>query len=268
LIGAAAAILASLVGGPVAPRSHVDAGPIARLERAVGPTQPALERTTLTLGRSAEGRPIVALARNGVPTDWELRSGGPLVLVFGCIHGDECAGTEAAKQSVELGCPPPGDGLVVVPNLNPDGLALGTRLNGRGVDLNRNFGSDWRPGGVAGDLEYPGPRPFSEPETRIARQLIRALRPDVTIWFHQQAEPLVRAWGPSRPAARVYARLAGMRFVPMPWMNGTAPNWQNHAFGGTSSFVVELPDSGRIDLDRQAHAIFSLAGALMHREDN
>jgi protein MpaA len=244
------------------------AGPARELERAVGPAGSVMRQSRVVLGHSGDGRPIVARARNGVPTDSASPGGEPLVLVFGCIHGDECAGMEAAKRSLELGCPPTGDGLVVVPNLNPDGLALGSRLNGRGVDLNRNFGFDWHPGGVPGDLEYPGPRPLSEPETRIARQLIRTLRPDVTIWFHQQSEPLVRAWGPSVPAARTYARLAGLPFVRLPWMNGTAPNWQNHAFPGTSSFVVELPAGGPVDVEANAHAIFRLAGALTRREDN
>ena len=160
------------------------------------------------------------------------------------------------------GCPPYGGGLVTVPNLNPDGLALGTRLNARGVDLNRNFAADWRPIGVPGDPEHSGPRPFSEPETRLARELIRRLRPDVTIWFHQQAEPLVRAWGPSVPAARAYAHLARLPFVRLPWLDGTAPNWQNHVFPGTASFVVELPDDGPIDADRLGLAVFGLAGKL------
>jgi hypothetical protein len=32
-----------------------------------------------------------------------------------------------------------------------------------------------------------------------------------------------------------------MRFGAIRWPYGTAANWQNHAFPGTSSFVVELP---------------------------
>jgi hypothetical protein len=32
-----------------------------------------------------------------------------------------------------------------------------------------------------------------------------------------------------------------MPFHLLPWPAGTAPNWQNHRFPGTSSFVVELP---------------------------
>ena len=72
------------------------------------------------------------------------------------------------------------------------------------------------------DPEYPGPRPLSEPETRAAARLIRRIRPAVTIWFHQP-QALVRAWGPSMPAARRYARLAGMRFRAIRWPRGTAP---------------------------------------------
>jgi murein peptide amidase A len=272
LIATVAATALALMGAPAssesgaAPTARSD--PLQALERTVSPHRPVLRRAAVTLGHSARGRPITAIARNGVTTSATTRPGGPLVLVFGCMHGDECAAMDAARRSIGSGCPPPGDGLVVVPDLNPDGLALGSRLNGRGVDLNRNFSVDWRPRGARGDLEYPGPEPFSEPETRIARRLIRALRPDVTIWFHQQAEPLVRAWGQSIPAARAYARLAGMPFVALPWMDGTAPNWQNHRFPGTSSFVVELPAAGPIDPDRQADAIFRLAIALMHSTDD
>jgi hypothetical protein len=35
------------------------------------------------------------------------------------------------------------------------------------------------------DPEYSGPSPLSEPGTRIARDLIRRIRPDIAIWYHQ-----------------------------------------------------------------------------------
>ena len=185
------------------------------------------------LGRSELGRPIraVEVGGNGV---------GPVpnVLVVGCIHGTECAGTAVVRRLERAR--PAGFRLWLVPNLNPDGYARGTRQNGRGVDLNRNFPSEWRGGGRPWDPEYPGPRPLSERETRIAVHLIRRLRPTLTLWFHQP-QGLVRAWGQSVPAARRYARLAGLPFRRLRWPAGTAPNWQNHRFPGTSSFVVELP---------------------------
>ena len=160
-----------------------------------------------------------------------------MTLVFGCIHGTECAGAAVVRA---LERRRPRSQVWVVPNLNPDGRARAVRQNGRGVDLNRNFPSEWRSGGQRWDSEYPGPRPASEPETRLAMRLVERLRPRITIWFHQ-AQDLVRAWGGSVAAARRYARLAGLPFYPIPWPAGTAPNWQNHRFPGTASFVVELP---------------------------
>ena len=201
------------------------------------------------IGRSARGRPIVA-ARAGDTTS------PTRALVVGCIHGNECAGTAVTRI---LARSSPSIDLWVVSNLNPDGYALGRRQNGRGVDLNRNFPSEWQAGGRPWDPEYPGPRPLSEPETRAAVRLIRRIRPTVTIWFHQP-QALVRAWGPSRSVARRYARLAGMRFRANRWPRGTAPNWQNHRFPSRSSFVVELPGGSltAAAANRQARAVLAL----------
>jgi protein MpaA len=210
-------------------------------------------RSVRTLGRSMRGRVIRAF-RIGNP------AGRPRVLVVGCIHGTECAGTAVTRRLIDLARPIAGD-VWVVQNLNPDGLALGVRQNARGVDLNRNFPSEWRRIGQRWDAQFSGPRPFSETETRIARDLILRVRPRVTIWFHQP-QALVRAWGPSIPAARRYARLAGMPFRAIRWPAGTAPNWQNHRFPGTSSFVVELPpgDVAPAAVARHVRAILALAG--------
>lgn len=204
------------------------------------------------IGRSLEGRPI-RLRQYGDP-----RFRGR-VLVFACIHGDECAGRSIAP--LRGGCPEPNANVFVVPSLNPDGSAAASRLNSRGVDLNRNFPSQWQARGQPGTPEYSGPQPFSEPETRLAARLVRKLRPRVTIWLHQirRGGPFVRAWGPSAPAGRLFAHLAETPFRLVRWPAGTGPNWQNHRFPGSASYVVELPRgalasglAGRLDsaLDR------------------
>jgi len=203
------------------------------------------------LGKSAGGRTIVAYQRGDPKAARKL-------LVVGCIHGTECAGLAIADHLRRLRVPR-GVDLWILPNLNPDGHASGHRQNGRGVDLNRNFPSGWRPIGHRWDLEYSGPRPASERETRIAMKLILRLRPQVTIWYHQH-QNLVRAWGRSVPAARAYARASGLQFRRIPWPGGAATNWQNHRLHGTSSFVVELP-AGQLsdtETDRFARAVLRL----------
>jgi protein MpaA len=205
------------------------------------------------LGRSVQGRPIRVFQLGDPHASRRL-------LVVGCIHGDECAGM---KITLALLNDPFGirSGVWVVQDLNPDGLAAGRRQNAHGVDLNRNFAAGWERIGRPGSPQWSGPRPFSEPETRIARTLIECIRPQITIWFHQPAD-LVRAWGQSIPAARRYAELVGLPFRRLPWLAGTAPNWQNHRFPGTSSFVVELPAGqlSNVAPRRYARAIVTLAG--------
>ena len=161
------------------------------------------------IGLSVDRRPIEL---------FHVPGPGPRVLVVGCIHGNECAGVAVVRA---LRGATPREDLWLVPTLNPDGLARGTRGNAHGVDLNRTF---------------PTGR---EPETRAAVALVRRLRPDVTIWFHQHQD-VVRAWGRSQAVAQRYARLAGMRYARLEWPAGAATRWQNTVLG-ERSFVVELP---------------------------
>ena len=190
-----------------------------------GPAAPAT-----VIGHSAEGRTIIAVDR-GDPAERP-------VMVVGCIHGNECAGMAVVRRLRRRPLPPH-TRLLLIGCLDPDGRAGAGRLNGRGVDLNRNFPAGWRLRGRPWSVEYSGPRPLSEPETRAAASLIRRTDPTVTVWFHQHMG-LVWAWGPSRAAGAAYARIAGMRFAPLPWLAGTAPHWQNATLH-RRAFVVELP---------------------------
>jgi len=227
-MGTLLAILA-LIAPP--PRSSAGGETLAFVHAFGGPGI----RTT-TIGRSLAGRRI-ELRQLGAP-----RWPGEL-LVFGCIHGDECAASGVEPiSSLTAGCPDPSSDIYFLPNLDPDGAASGSRLNARGVDLNRNFPSGWHPHGRPSSPEYSGPHPFSEPETRLAARVVRAVRPAATVWFHQYGgkRPFVRAWGQSEPGGRHFAALARMPFRAMRWPAGTGPNWQNHNFPG-AAFVVELP---------------------------
>ncbi len=208
----------------------------------------------LPIGHSVDGSRIAPIVL-GSP------AAAHRVLVVGCIHGNECAGLAIVRRLVRTGAPP-GTEIVVVPDLNPDGYRRDTRGNAHGVDLNRNFPSGWTRNEQPGGLEYAGPRPLSEPESRYAAALIRRLRPDVTIWFHQP-QAVVRAWGHSEATARRFAALAGVPYSDIAWPSGSASNWQNHAFPGAASFVVELPPGPVRDAKaaRYVEAIRKIAAA-------
>lgn len=184
----------------------------------------------VTIGRSVRGRSIWAevLGPDSAPRK---------ILVVGCIHGNECAGvaiiSALARQQV-----PHGVQLWLVAEMNPDGTVAHTRQNAHGVDLNRNFPYQWRP--VSNPTYYAGPHPLSEPESRAAVELITRIHPAVTIWYHQH-EDLVDMAGGDHGVARRYAHLARLRATCLPFLPGTATGWSNHAFPGTTSFVVELP---------------------------
>ena len=194
--------------------------------------------TVSTLGRSAEGRPIrvVRLGDRRAPRK---------VLVVGVIHGNEAAGI-AVLRELRRRPAPRGVELWLVPSLNPDGVAAGTRQNARGVDLNRNFPARWQAQGRPFDTYHSGPSPLSEPESRLAARLIGRLRPAVTIWYHQ-ALALVDLGTAGDPAlVRRYARLSGLPARRLGFLPGVATRWQNARDPASSAFVVELP-AGPLD---------------------
>jgi len=205
------------------------------------------------LGESEQGRPIRVHRLGDFSSPRKL-------LVVGCIHGDECAGIRIADRLL-TGRPRHFVDLWVVRNLNPDGSAAGIRQNARGVDLNRNFPFRWKPGPRG--RYYPGPRPLSERESRMAVRLARRIDPDVTIWFHQPLALVDRSGGDPRIQRR-YARLVGLPFRQLGRFHGTATSWQNHTNRDGTAFVVELP-GGPLrpkETRRFADAVFELARSL------
>jgi murein peptide amidase A len=186
-------------------------------------------RRTVPLGRSLDGRAIIAIETGDLDDPHKT-------LVVGCIHGNECAGIAIADQ-LAAAPPPAGLDLWIVPDLNPDGAAAGTRGDARGVDLNRNFPWRWQP--LSG-LFYSGPRPLSEPESRIAYRLIRRLRPAISIWFHQHLNVVAESGG-SLAVERRLAAATDMRLARLTREPGSVVGWENHRLLAGTAFVVELP---------------------------
>lgn len=92
---------------------------------------------------------------------------GPVVLLSAGIHGDEPASPLAALAFLESG-PPRHFHWLLTPVLNPSGLALGTREDSFGRDLNRDY------------------HRFSSPETAAHREwLDRQEVPELFISLHE-----------------------------------------------------------------------------------
>src|SRR5439155_20129877 len=135
--------------------------------------------------------------------------------------------------SLARAAPPQELDLWIIPNLNPDGAAAGTRGNADGVDLNRNFPWRWRP---LGGSFYSGRHPLSEPESRAAYRLITRLNPPLSIWFHQHLD-LVDQSGGSITVERRFATLTGLRLARLTREPGSAVGWENHRDASATAFV-------------------------------
>ena len=214
----------------------------------------AVEREVV--GRSVQDRPIDAIRRGNFDARVQ-------VLVVGCIHGNECAGRAIVHKLRKMNAPDDLD-LWLMPTLNPDGSRTGTRHNARGVDLNRNFGRGWRASGERWDTYYPGPHPWSEPETRTARELVERVRPEITIWYHQQMA-LVAKKRRHLYVQRYYARAVGLPLKRLDPLPGTASRWQNHRWPGHLSFVVELPAGSLSTRAARRHARAVLGAGRLWR---
>jgi protein MpaA len=238
---------------PVAAGARTKTGRARAQAQARGRARDPLIRRRVLLGKSVDGRAIVAVALGDPDAPRKL-------LVVGVIHGNETAGMAIARK-LASGPPPPQALLWVVRDLNPDGVAAGTRQNARGVDLNRNFPWHWRPIEGRGSLQYPGPRALSEPEARVARALILRVRPRITIWFHQPLG-LVDESGGNVRIERRYAHQVGLPPARLTRYRGSAINWQNRNLPGSTAFAVELPP-GKLSpalLGRNVRAVRRFAG--------
>ena len=136
------------------------------------------------IGRSVDDAPIVAEDHG---------RGRQRVYVIGLIHGNEPEGYAALDEVRRVLREHPGVRSRLVPSMNPDGHAAGTRGNARGVDLNRNWpASNFTP------AEDRGPAPLSEPETEAVLADLMRFNPDVLIVLHsiRRGGPFVNFDGP------------------------------------------------------------------------
>jgi hypothetical protein len=162
-------------------------------------------------GRSVRGTPLwVAEVQPQSARGESLR-----VLVLGAMHGDELSSVSVVFDWLDRarGGASPRVHWRFVPLVNPDGFLRSppTRVNLRGVDLNRNFATeDWNARASEYWVErtkrdprrYPGPGALSEPESQWVHRQIASFKPDLVVSVHAPYGVLDFD-GPPPPPARL-----------------------------------------------------------------
>lgn len=185
-----------------------------------------------TLGYSLQGRPIWGLQLGKAVVGPDTR---PVAFFNSLTHAREPGGMQALLYFVQdllarYDTDPRAKYLLdsrrlyFVPVVNPDGYRFNQRIYdstaafgfwrknlrdnnlngvtgaGDGVDINRNFGFKWGlnnigSSGTAGNETYRGPSAFSEPETRVQRDVVISLKPVAGLSFHTYSDLLIHPWG-------------------------------------------------------------------------
>lgn len=158
------------------------------------------------------------------------------VVVLAAMHGNESAPSQILR-SIRDGRPVRNVDLWLVPTMNPDGVARGSRKNAHGVDLNRNFPREWAP---LDGVSESGPRPASERETRVMMRFLRAVDPRFVVSFHQPLRGVDTFGAKKRWFGRRLSRelqLPTKDFACGNGCHGTLTQWFNHNFRGVAVTV-------------------------------
>lgn len=198
------------------------------------PLADALTERAEVFGRSVENRPLrVYVLENRTPQDTS-----DISLIYAAVHGNETSTPGVVerlrshlKRHPEL---VRGKRVLLLPVLNPDGLARGSRRNARNVDINRNYPGTWKlireKNGTKG-----GTSPASEPETQGMIRLVTRYRPRKIVSIHQPLNCLIYSGERSRPLALALQKNNGYRIqtgAGYPTPGG---------FGGYCDKIIQTP---------------------------
>lgn len=227
-----------------------------------------------TIGLSHLERPLIDV----VVTDESVPAAGKLAPILdGGHHGNEYEGAEAMLYTVDtLLENHAGNATVrqmlrnlevhVVPVVNPDGWVAGTRFNGNGVNLNRNYDIDWgnaagtsNPvmgqasdaiglgiGGMSIVAENCGSSAFSEPETQAMRDLFASLgdRAAVYLTGHTPSHAVIGPWAAFEPPFPMPVEHGAVIDAELDWIVGHTEYEAGRAQWGDLSAGLPYAASG------------------------
>ncbi len=258
----------------------VATSPAPAVDTAPTTAMPKVEK----VGVSTEGRAI-ELYRFG--------TGSTAVLFVGGIHGGyEWNSVALAYEAIDhlKACPtcvPDELSVLIVPVLNPDGMALVLgdstrealayapsdrdaaapgRFNAREVDLNRNFDCKWQPSATwRGQAVSAGTAAFSEVEAQVLRDVVLREQPRAVVFWHSKAGAVYASeceegvLPETLAITRAYATAANYRAVEQfdayP-VTGDAEGWL--ASIGIPAITVELETHDSAEWERNRRGVEAL----------
>ena len=218
----------------------------------------------ITYGHSFQGRPLVA---------HRLGTGPEARAIIGGLHGGyEWNTTDLMSRTLEhfSASPhliPDEVTLYVIPLANPDGAVAGTdrvygRMNGNGVDLNRNWDYQWQMTATHGTRPvFAGSAPFSEPETWALRDFITERQITAAIFYHSAGAVIYSGAGitTSRTVelAKFMAEQTGYRYAPegVPGQITTGDAIDYLTTVGVTSIEIELTTHAALDWERNLRGL-------------
>lgn len=216
--------------------------------------------TTTVYGYSVRGRALVS---------YNFGTSGTVTMYVGAIHGNESSSSGMMRAWIDYLEANPSlyadRRVVVVPTINPDGLAAGTRTNARGVNLNRNFPTDgWQKDIDDTDGYHAGgggAEPLSEPESKALANFTVGLRPRLLLSFHAVGSLVTGdPGGYSAGYAARYASMVGYRNATGQSgtfdysITGAYEDW-TYAKQGIPSMVIELGSYGSYSFSHHRAAL-------------
>jgi murein peptide amidase A len=191
-------------------------------------------------GRSVKGRPLMVRVYG---------HGDDVVLLMAGIHGNEAAGVPILERlGRELMDRPgllAGRTVVILPEVNPDGVKANKRRNANGVDLNRNFPAD-----NFKTTKGHGDEPLSQPESRAVLKQIERYKPNRIVTFHQPLTCLDYDGEGAQAIAEAMGEHTDLPVKPL----GGRPGSLGSFFGidrGIPCITFELPKNARDMSDKE-----------------
>ncbi|MBS7633196.1 hypothetical protein KEJ15_06225 [Candidatus Bathyarchaeota archaeon] len=176
---------------------------------------------------------------------------GGKVLFDGAMHGGETLGPELlyfyAKWLLTTNEPLARNILsrtctMLIPALNVDRYS-GPRKNANGVDLNRNFATNWENAGSPdpNSESYKGPAPLSEPESQTVIRVFQAYRPYFYVNLHMWAGPY---YAGSFYGNQTYYSILTNKIKTLSNERGVTPIRYSGQFGGAGFAISDAARAG------------------------